>query len=270
MAGDPHLSTAAGCRRDPAGFNFRRAFARHWRDSVRAYGFSYTLKQLGQAFYALLMEILPWRRHASFGDLDYDWEHGVDTTRSNVSFRTQLAAALTAHPYFASEPWIFREMIERLPSNRGDLSFVDIGSGKGRALLLAAEHGFRRVIGLEFLPQLHRIAENNIARFAAASRGQAEIASLWVDARDFAFPLRGLVVYLYNPFPQDVFAVVLENLRRSFAAHPRPIWIAYRFPEFESLLEQSDWLEKVAGTGQWALYKAVAPSSRLTTGITGA
>ena len=59
-----------------------------------------------------MLELLPSRRKARFGDLDYDWEHSVDTTRSNVGFRTQLLTGSTARPYFASEPWLFEEIME--------------------------------------------------------------------------------------------------------------------------------------------------------------
>jgi hypothetical protein len=47
---------------------------------------------------------------------------------------------------------------------------------------------------------------------------------------------------------------VLENLRRSVEQVPRPIYIAYRFTEFENLLAQEPWLEKIAGTEQWAVH----------------
>jgi hypothetical protein len=47
---------------------------------------------------------------------------------------------------------------------------------------------------------------------------------------------------------------VLENLERSIEQAPRPVYIAYRFTEFEGLLTQAVWLEKVAGEEQWAVY----------------
>jgi hypothetical protein len=76
-----------------------------------------------------------------------------------------------------------------------------------------------------------------------------------MDARDFQFPLDPLVVYLFNPFSEPTFARVLENLRRSIEQAPRPVYIAYRFTEFEGLLANSSWLEKIAGAEQWAVYR---------------
>jgi hypothetical protein len=33
------------------------------------------------------------------------------------------------------------------------------------------------------------------------------------------------------------------------------VFVAYRYPEFDSLIQKSGWLEKTAGTEQWAVYK---------------
>jgi hypothetical protein len=75
-----------------------------------------------------------------------------------------------------------------------------------------------------------------------------------LDARDFELPLEPLVLYFFNPFPEPVFAGVLEKLRRSVVEKPRPIFVAYRYVEFEELLRKCHWMEKVAGMEQWAVY----------------
>jgi SAM-dependent methyltransferase len=268
-------------------FGFRRAFARHWRSSVRYYGMRHTVAQVAEAAYRFLLEFLPGRRKAKYGDLDYDFDHSVDTTRANVGFRAQLLAALSGHQYFPTEPWLFEEMINALPAKFQDFTFVDLGSGKGRVLLMAASYGFKRIIGVEFMPEWHRRAEENIRQYAkhcaealthetcgtGAPACAAEmdrdkgtdkslcatkavsIESFCMDARDFEFPAGPLVVYLFNPFPEPVLAAVLEKLRESLQRSPRPMFLAYRFPEFEPLLRKCGWLEKVAGTQQWAVWR---------------
>ena len=274
--GDSNLSGPAHAAPPVAGFNFRSAFARQWRESVRYFGWPGALRELAGACWRALIELLPSRRKARFGDLDYDWEHAVDTTRSNVSFRTQLLAELAGRPYFASEPWLFEQIMQALTSTLSiqqsavshgvigqaglqDFTFVDLGSGKGRALLMAAQHGFRHITGVEFMPEWHRTAEENISKYAAScvaeNRPAAMIESICMDARDFQFPAGPLVVYLFNPFPESTFVAVLENLRKSAEQAPRPVYIAYRFPEFAKLLAESGWLEKAAGTEQWAVYR---------------
>ena len=202
-----------------------------------------------------MLELLPSRRKARFGDLDYDWEHEVDTTRSNVGFRTQLLTGMTARPYFASEPWLFEQILRAVPTDFSRFTFIDLGAGKGRALLMASQYPFRRIVGVEFMPDLCRAAQKNIAGFSSVHQRCRRIEAICMDARDFQFLLEPLVVYLFNPFSEPTFALVLEKLRMSVEQAPRPVYIAYRFTEFENLLAQADWLEKIAGEEQWAVYK---------------
>ena len=105
------------------------------------------------------------------------------------------------------------------------------------------------------MPEWHSIAEENIRKFTAQYGTTSPIESFRMDAREFEFPAGPLVVYLFNPFPEPVLAAVLEKLRRSWVANPRPIFVAYRYPEFDTLIQKSGWLEKTAGTEQWAVYK---------------
>jgi SAM-dependent methyltransferase len=215
------------------------------------------LKQEAEALYRFARELLPERRKVRYGDLDYDWEQMVDTTRANVPLRVQLAAALAGHQYFPSEPWLFEQIMQALPIDFGQFTFVDLGSGKGRTLLMATPYGFRRVLGVEYIPELHRIAEENIRKFVNEQPLACDIQSLCLDARDFEFPAEPLILYLFNPFPEPVFVAVLEKLRRSLGESPRPAFLAYRYTEFENALKKCDWLEKIAATEQWAVYKSI-------------
>jgi hypothetical protein len=105
------------------------------------------------------------------------------------------------------------------------------------------------------MPEWHRIAEMNIRKFTAQYGIASSIESFCMDAREFSFPAGPLVVYLFNPFPEPVLAAVLEKLRQSWVANPRPVFVAYRYPEFDSLILKSEWLRKIAGTEQWAVYE---------------
>lgn len=273
---DSNLTSSTSAAPEIA-LDFRRAFARQWRESVRYFGFWRALRELAAACWRAMLELLPARRKARFGDLDYDWEHEVDTTRSNVGLRAQLLAELAGGPYFASDPWLFEQMMQQLalsiqpsapssqtsaavpetsaPPGLKDFTFIDLGSGKGRALLMAAQYRFKKIIGVEFMPEWHKVAQENIRKFGEANPSVPPIESVCMDARDFEFPAEPLVVYLFNSFPEPVFAGVMERLRRSVLANPRPVLVAYRYIEFEDLLQQCDWLEKIAGTEQWTVFR---------------
>ncbi len=102
-----------------------------------------------------------------------------------------------------------------------EFTFVDLGCGKGRALLLAEEYGFRRIVGVEFSAKLARIASRN-----AAKAGSARIAVVRSDVRAFDFPEGPLVVFLYNPFSAQITRSVMQRL----ASRPHTSYIAYVNP----------------------------------------
>jgi hypothetical protein len=267
---DFNLTGSAPAASTASSFSPWRALARYWRENMRYFGWWRSLRELASATWSAMLEVLPSRRKARFGDLDYDWEHSVDTTRSNVSAGTQFFTGITARPYFATEPWLFQQIMEALALSiqqsavsqglaQGalrDFTFIDLGSGKGRVLLMTSDYPFKRIIGVEFMPELHRAAQKNIAGYTDDRQRCRQIETVCMDARDFDFPAGPLIVYMFNPFSEAAFAQVLENLRRSVETSPRPVYIAYRFTEFESLLAQSSWLERLASTEQRALYRA--------------
>jgi len=123
------------------------------------------------------------------------------------------------HGYSAIAPSVFHEACRRwretLPAVSGRIeaySFVDVGAGKGRALLLAAELPFRKVIGVELSEELSRTAQKNVARWSRVAQPKAKIRVVQQDAAKFRWPRTPLLVYLYNPFACSLVAQMTENL----------------------------------------------------------
>lgn len=210
------------------------------------------MKRLAVGTYELLRDSLPWRWRLRFGDLDFDWEQRVDTTWSNVGFATRVREVFAGRGYQPTDPYIFREMMAQVPVDLRDYTFVDLGSGKGRALLLAREYPFAKIIGMELLPELHEVARQNIAKLPAEEQTRFEL--LCGDARGFVFPKGPLFVYLFDPFPAPVLAEVVANLERSLRESPRPALIGYQNPISEKVMAGSPRFRKLCGTMQWALF----------------
>lgn len=123
------------------------------------------------------------------------------------------------HGYSAIAPSVFREACRRwretLPAVSGRIeaySFIDVGAGKGRALLLAAELPFRKIIGVEIDEELARTAQRNIARWSSVARPKANIRVVQQDAENFQWPRTPLLVYLYNPFACSLVVQMAESL----------------------------------------------------------
>jgi len=167
-----------------------------------------------------------------------DW--WFDTTRSveTVTHLPQpdpaqvvgdIADSLTYSPVRANN---VRTSLRDLPiRNYSGYTFIDIGSGKGRVLFVAAEFPFRRVLGIEFAKHIHQYAVENIQRFSHWRQRCSTIKSINANAMEYEFPNENLVLYLCNPFGPEVFTRMLANLERSIDTHPRHIIIVMLWPE---------------------------------------
>jgi SAM-dependent methyltransferase len=124
-------------------------------------------------------------------------------------------------------------------------TFVDLGSGKGRALLLASRFPFRKIIGVEISAELSAAAKENVRVFAAPWQMCREIKTVCGDATAFEFPGGPMVIYLYDPFLPPVLKRCLKNLARNLEADPREVYVVYVHPEFQRELERVPGMTKV-------------------------
>jgi SAM-dependent methyltransferase len=216
-------------------------------------------------FGEFLVDSTPSKRKQRYGDVDYDWDHRVDTTAATLSWRSRLLG-LFHSPYQPTEPALFREMLGGMDLDFREFTFIDIGSGKGRALLMAADFPFQRVLGVELLAELHGIAQENIKRYASPSRQCFSLQSVCADAREFRFPPGALLLYLFHPLPESGLRQLLENLEKSARENPRPIYLLYHNPLLEHVLAASRTLKKVHGTHQFSLYRESAAEHPRPTG----
>jgi Methyltransferase domain len=126
---------------------------------------------------------------------------------------------------------------------RGEIShedvFIDIGCGMGPVLVeAAARYDFRRVIGVDIVPEFTQVARETIAR----GRGRLRCPDVEVttaDVMDYELPDDVTVVYMADPFRGHIFDVALGKLVASVDRHPRRLRIIYNFPVEGGRLERS-------------------------------
>src|ERR1700730_7549526 len=184
---------------------------------------------------------------------DFDREYGVDTDGKfeGWTYLSDLNIPssnwIDGTDYTAIEPARFKRVLAGFDIAFEDHTFVDFGSGKGRALLLASELPFKRILGLEFSPQLHRIAQENIRRYSSSTQRCREIQSLNVDFVNFQLPPEASILFFFNPCRTQVLAKVVGEIGRSLRTYPRSTYIAYVAPTLEQyrLLVSADFLEKI-------------------------
>jgi SAM-dependent methyltransferase len=188
--------------------------------------------------------------------MEYDWENRVNTTSGTVDWRARLLG-LFHSPYQPTDPALFREMLASLPIQFDEFTFLDLGSGKGRTLLIASEYPFRRIVGVELIEELHRAAVENIRNYRSPTQKCKQIEALLADARHFELPQEPILLYLFNPLPERALFEVLQRLERSLAQAPRPVWVVYHNPLLEATLGASNFLERSGGTEQYSVYRAI-------------
>ena len=114
--------------------------------------------------------------------------------------------------------------------------------------MLASDHPFREIIGVELSPELDGIARSNIARYSEAKSGllhRPPVISMQGDATDFAWPAGSLIVYMWNAFTLPVMERVFRNLESSLKEEPRELYLVYIHPELESMLAELPWLVRL-------------------------
>lgn len=215
------------------------ALRRWWTEQRRQKGFWGATSLLARELWEFARDSTPSRRRQRFGDMEYDWDYRVNTTSGTVAWRERLLGHFHS-AYQPTDPTAFRAMMDLLPiSAPEEFTFIDLGSGKGRTLLLASEYAFRRIIGVELLPELHGTAVENIRAYCEANHPASEIESVLRDACDFEFPATPLVVYLFHPLPTAGLERVIRNLDESLAQSPREVWVVYHNPVFEKTVAAS-------------------------------
>jgi len=174
------------------------------------------------------------------GGRRFDRDYGVTTHA--VLFLTDLdpdaagdAGAHATH-YEAVPVADFRALLSLVPKDAiPSATFVDVGAGMGRAMILAAEYPFKQVVGIEVSPALYEIARENLA--AARARGLRchDTRLVRDDARIAHYPPGDLVVFLFNPFDADALRTTLASIEGR--RNPGATWLLYHTPVERSTLE---------------------------------
>jgi SAM-dependent methyltransferase len=175
----------------------------------------------------------------------FDLEFGVRTSGLIAGRHLKSGHKHDRHntAYYGVAPSVFREMLVRWRRSRpvapiDEFTFVDLGAGMGRAVLLASEFPFRAVVGVELNPTLARIARRNAALWRAAGRARAPMRVFCRDAVEFEFPAGPSVAFLFNPFGAPVLRLLLAAWSKSFTARAGQLDILYVNNEQESVLER--------------------------------
>lgn len=186
----------------------------------------------------------------------FDQQHGTDT--SGLLPGTTLAPGTGIAPedltaYYGVAPSILAAVIDLWLRECHPLApvertvFLDVGAGKGRAMMLASQHPFLRVEGIELNPGLAAVGQANLERWSH-DPGAAALAPLVLhqaDATRHPLPSEPTLAYLFHPFEARLLRRFLRHVEASVAASPRPFDLVYVNAEHDSLLDHERSLRRL-------------------------
>lgn len=184
-----------------------------------------------------------WLRKKSSIDDAFDRDLGTQTGGIQDIADLRIVGENASHglSHIASDPDEFVEVMQSLNVDFCKYCFVDLGSGKGRALILAAKFPFRRLVGVEFALELVDQARLNLATPSVAGRVGGRLELICGDATLYQFPDEPLVVYLFNPFGPAIIRQVAVNALESWKYMPRPMELVYVNPLYLSEFLKAGW-----------------------------
>jgi SAM-dependent methyltransferase len=189
-------------------------------------------------------QLASWTKSKELGDTAFDTVMGTQTGGIQSLFDLQIVGENSRYglSHIATDPRQFADVMASLDLDFSPFTFIDLGSGKGRALILAAQLPFRRLIGVEFAVELAEAARANISMPAVAKLANSRIELICCDAAAYAFPDDPLIIYLFNPFGAAIVRRIAQNARVSWESNPRPIEIVYMNPVHASEFLAAGWL----------------------------
>jgi SAM-dependent methyltransferase len=160
-----------------------------------------------------------------FHGVDFEASVNIEMLTSNNSESLKHATFYQAIPCDALRS-IFNE-IRNL--NRSFVSFVDVGSGKGKACISASKTGlFNEIIGIDISERLIGISIQN-----AKLLNISGITFRCEDAALFKLPKNPCVVYMYNPFDEEILSMFIDNNIEHFKTYNSIIIYAYDIHDYE-------------------------------------
>jgi SAM-dependent methyltransferase len=182
----------------------------------------------------------------------FDLEFGVRTSRLVAGRDLRLGRSTDRHAtaYYAIAPSVFKSAIVRWRRCKplapiDEFTFIDVGAGMGRALLLASELPFKKVVGVELHPSLARIARRNLALWRAQGRANASVRLYCRDAAAFRLPTGPCVAFLFNPFAGPVMRAVLRAWAGQLRKTPRPFDLLYVNNEQEAVVRREPGFKRI-------------------------
>ncbi len=147
------------------------------------------------------------------------------------------------NPYAGSSPSVIRKALGALPAV-DDYTFIDLGCGKGRAMIIASERPFKGVIGVELSASLANIARRNATTIGTRFPERPAMSVVEGNAVEYVLPSGKAVLFIYHAFGPEL----MEHLTRSLEARLETllehVFIVYYNPVHSEAFDASPAFER--------------------------
>ena len=180
----------------------------------------------------------------------FDRQHGTDTSGllpASVIVQGTSATEAELTAYYGVAPSILEALLDiwlqraAPPQSIERYTFLDVGAGKGRAILIASAYPFASVEGIELNESLADIAQANIALWYddPETAPLAPIVLHHADATKHPLPRTPTVAFLFHPFEAPILRRFLRHVEQHLAKHVQPFDLVYVNAEHGSLVDQN-------------------------------
>ena len=186
---------------------------------------------------AWLYDQWKWRyfhyKHKQQAQLNLAWdrEHGVETAgeiQLDAAGVPQADVARGNGVYRPLTEKLFRASMASLGIDASQYTFVDIGSGKGKVLFMAADLPFKHIVGVEYAAGLHEVAVRNVSTYRSSTQKCRSIRAVHADALTYTLPDGPLVLFIFNALAKEIMRGLMKKLDADAAAEPgRPLILIY-------------------------------------------
>lgn len=182
----------------------------------------------------------------------FDLLHGVDTSGLMYADSLVTGHAHDCHNegYYASAPSLFhgavgcwQQTLSPLGPLPGEYHFIDLGCGKGRALMLATEYRFQSVKGIELNAKLVRIARGNLRRWIRRPQLCNRVSVERGDALTLTLPHGPVLLFVFNSFQAEVVRGLVEWLVVAARTRTAPIDLIYLHPDHDAMIARTPGIE---------------------------
>ena len=139
-----------------------------------------------------------------------------------------------AEIYQGASYYLLEKIFSRLQELNTPRDIIDVGSGKGRVMVVASNFGFNKITGVDFAGDLCTEAENNCC-IITERFPNTKWEVIHANAADFKFRNSDHVFFFFNPFKEPVMKAVIKNMLQSLKSNPRKIFVVYMNPQHKKL-----------------------------------